>query len=107
LSFGWLFAQPGVNKATRQTRCTKATIWQPCCARDVISQRSISLITNVGTARAIVESIAQRKDINAASLQDFLTTTHQGLDNPKGVPIPNLAKFQVKAIVAYLLSLRK
>ncbi len=53
------------------------------------------------------ESIAQRKDINAASLQDFLTTTHQGLDNPKGMPTPNFAEFQVKAIVAYLLSLRK
>ena len=53
------------------------------------------------------ESIAQRKDLDAASLQNFLNTTHQGLDNPKGMPFPNLADFQVKAIVAYLLSLRK
>ena len=53
------------------------------------------------------ESIAQRKDVNAASLRDFLTTTHRGLDNPKGMPTPNLAEFQVRAIVAYLLSLRK
>ena len=66
-----------------------------------------ALRTNVGTARAIVESIAQRKDIDAASRQDFLTTAHQGLDNPKGMPTPNLAEFQVKAIVAYILSLRK
>jgi len=54
-----------------------------------------ALRTNVGTARAIVESIAQRKDIDAASRQDFLTTAHQGLDNRKGMPTPNLAEFQV------------
>jgi mono/diheme cytochrome c family protein len=53
------------------------------------------------------ESIAQRADINADSLQHFLTTTHDGLDNAKGMPNPNLADFQVKAIVAYILSLRK
>ena len=53
------------------------------------------------------ESIAQRQDISADSLQKFLTTTHQGLDNPKGMPTPNLADFQVKEIVAYILSLRK
>lgn len=53
------------------------------------------------------KSIAQRADINADSLQHFLTTTHDGLDNAKGMPNPNLADFQVKAIVAYILSLRK
>ncbi|MDR3423117.1 MAG: c-type cytochrome [Xanthobacteraceae bacterium] len=52
------------------------------------------------------ESIAQRREISADSLQKFLTTTHQGLDNPKGMPNPNLADFQIKEIVAYLLSLR-
>ena len=53
------------------------------------------------------ESIAQRKDINADSLEHFLRTTHEGLDNPKGMENPNSADFQVKAIVAYILSLRK
>ena len=53
------------------------------------------------------KSIAGRPDVNAESLQYFLATTHQGLDNPKGMPNPGLADFQVKAIVAYLLSLRK
>lgn len=52
-------------------------------------------------------SIAGRRDVNAELLQYFLATTHQGLDNPKGMPNPGLADFQVKAIVAYLLSLRK
>jgi hypothetical protein len=46
------------------------------------------------------ETIAQRKDVSADSLQYFLTTTHQDLDNPKGMPNPGLADFQVKAIVA-------
>ena len=53
------------------------------------------------------ELIAQRRDINADSLRHFLTTTHDGLGNQKGMPDPGLAAFQVKAIVAYLLSLRE
>lgn len=52
-------------------------------------------------------SIAQRKDVTADSLREFLSTTHDGLDNPKGMPNPNLADFQMRALVAYLLSLRK
>ena len=31
------------------------------------------------------ESIAQRKDVGAELLEHFLKTTHQGLDNPKGM----------------------
>lgn len=53
------------------------------------------------------ESIAQRQDVSAESLEHFLKTTHEGLDNPKGMENPGLADFQVKAIVAYILSLRK
>jgi len=53
------------------------------------------------------ESIARRKDVSADSLKEFLSTTHQGLDNPNGMPDPNLADFQKKEIIAYILSLRK
>jgi mono/diheme cytochrome c family protein len=53
------------------------------------------------------ESIAQRKDISADTLQKFLTTTHRELGTQKGMPYPDLADFQVKQVVAYLLSLRK
>jgi mono/diheme cytochrome c family protein len=53
------------------------------------------------------ESIASRGGTNAASLQAFLTTTHQGMDRPKGMPHPGLADFQIEQITAYLLSLRK
>jgi len=52
-------------------------------------------------------SIVQRKDFNAAWLQNFLTTTHRGLDMPNGMPSPYLADYQVKEVVAYLMSLRK
>ena len=37
----------------------------------------------------------------------FLATTHQGLDNPAGMPYPNLADFQTKEVIGYILSLRK
>ena len=52
-------------------------------------------------------SIAQRKDIDAASLTKFLTTTHRNIESQKGMPNPDLADFQVKQAVAYVLSLRK
>ena len=51
-------------------------------------------------------AIMQRKDVTARSLMLFLKTTNQGLNNPKGMPNPNLADFQLRAIVAYILSLR-
>jgi mono/diheme cytochrome c family protein len=53
------------------------------------------------------ESIAQRKDVNAASLQLFMNTTHRGLDNPKGMPNPSMPDYDVKLVVSYILSLRK
>ena len=53
------------------------------------------------------QSIAQRKDINAKTLEDFLRTTHRGLDEPKGMPNPILLPSQIKEVSAYLLSLRK
>jgi len=52
-------------------------------------------------------SIVQRKDFNVAWLQNFLTTTHRGLDEPSGMPNPYLADYQVKQVVAYMMSLRK
>lgn len=52
-------------------------------------------------------SIAQRKDLDAAKLQKFIATTHRGLDEPDGMPNPELLDSQVKEVVAYLVSLRK
>jgi len=53
------------------------------------------------------ESIAQQKHLDADSLKNFLTTTHRGLDNPKGMPDLSLANSQIKQLVTYILSLRK
>jgi mono/diheme cytochrome c family protein len=53
------------------------------------------------------KSIAQRQGISADSLTQFLATTHQGLDRPKGMPSPYLADYQIKQVVAYILSLRE
>jgi mono/diheme cytochrome c family protein len=50
-------------------------------------------------------SIAQRTD--AEALTKFIATTHRGLDTPKGMPNPELMDYQVKQVVAYILSLRK
>jgi mono/diheme cytochrome c family protein len=53
------------------------------------------------------ESIVKRQDFSAEWLTQFVTTTHRGLDNPQGMANPLLMDYQVKAIVAYFLSLRK
>lgn len=53
------------------------------------------------------KEIAQRKDLTAAWLENFLKTTHRDLGSQKGMPNPDLADFQIKEVVAYLLSLRK
>ena len=52
-------------------------------------------------------SIVQRKDFSAEWLAHFITTTHRGLDTPQGMPDPLFMDSQVKAIVAYFLSLRR
>jgi len=52
-------------------------------------------------------AIAQRQDVSAEQLTHFLATTSQGFNNPNGMPSPNLAPFQIKAIVAYIFSLRR
>ncbi len=52
-------------------------------------------------------SIAQRKYVTAEWLQNYMKTTHRGLDNPNGMPNPELLASQVKQVSVYLLSLRK
>ncbi|HUI13862.1 MAG TPA: c-type cytochrome [Xanthobacteraceae bacterium] len=53
------------------------------------------------------QSIAQRPGLTADALEKFITTAHRGLDNPKGMPNPDLAAYQVKQVAAYIMSLRK
>ncbi|RFB76492.1 c-type cytochrome [Methylovirgula sp. 4M-Z18] len=50
--------------------------------------------------------IAQRKELSAAWLQNFLTTTHRDISSPKGMPNPELLDYQIKQMAAYLLSLK-
>ena len=38
---------------------------------------------------------------------NFLNTTHRGLDEPNSMPNPDFADFQIKQIVAYLMSVRR
>ena len=51
--------------------------------------------------------IMQRKDVTAELLTVFMNKTHRGLDEPNGMPNPNLADYQIKQVVAYLMSLKK
>jgi mono/diheme cytochrome c family protein len=52
-------------------------------------------------------SIARNGSISAESLENFLATTHRDIGNPKGMPNPQLADYQRRAVISYLLSLRK
>jgi hypothetical protein len=53
------------------------------------------------------ESIAQHKNTTPESLRHFLTTTHKGLDAPKGMPDLELMDYELKDLIAYIWSLRK
>ena len=53
------------------------------------------------------ESIAQRSATNADALQKYLTTLHREVAHPEDMPNPQLPDYQIKQVVAYLLSLRK
>jgi mono/diheme cytochrome c family protein len=52
-------------------------------------------------------SIVRQKTFDAESLTRFMKTTHRGLDNPLGMPKPELMDYQIKEIVAYFISLYK
>ena len=52
-------------------------------------------------------SIVRRKEFNADWLTHLTTSTHKGLDSPAGMPNPELMDYQIKEIVAYMLSLQK
>ena len=52
-------------------------------------------------------SIVRRRTFNSAWLTHFMTTTHRGLDRPSGMANPELMDYQIKEIVAYMLSMRK
>jgi len=48
-------------------------------------------------------SIVRQRTFDEDPAEHFLTTTHRGLDNPKGMPNPELVDYQIKEIVAYFL----
>jgi len=52
------------------------------------------------------DTIANRKDISAASLRQFLATTHTTVANPLAMPNPQLVAYQFEPLIAYILSWR-
>jgi mono/diheme cytochrome c family protein len=53
------------------------------------------------------ESIARRTTTSADTIRTFLTATHRDMNNPDGMPNPELTDFQLRQVTAYLLSLAK
>jgi cytochrome c1 len=51
------------------------------------------------------ESIAQRPNISAESLQRFLATTHRDASNPRAMPNPELIDSYARQVASYILSL--
>ena len=51
--------------------------------------------------------IANRGDWSLEALETFLRATHRDAKDPKGMSNPQLLDFQIEAIAAYVLSLRK
>ena len=76
------------------------------CANCHVAAPDQPSIPVLNPAAPSFQSLAQRRDLTSEALEKFITTTHRGLDNPNGMPNPSLADYQVKQVVAYLLSLR-
>ena len=51
-------------------------------------------------------AIANRQGVTAATLTQFVTTTHETVKNPYAMPNPQLVAYQVGPLVSYILSLR-
>jgi len=51
-------------------------------------------------------SIARRNTLEPDWLKTFLTSTHRGPDNPRGMPNPKLLDSHANQIIAYLMNLR-
>ncbi len=52
-------------------------------------------------------TIANRPGTTAASLRNFISTTHETIATPANMPNPELTDDQVTALVSYILSLRQ
>ena len=50
--------------------------------------------------------IAERPTTDAASLRDFLNSTHNSVSHPAAMPNPELSADQITEVSAYILSLR-
>ncbi len=77
------------------------------CAQCHLAAADQRFTPNLNPPAPPFATIAQRGDLSADWLTTYLATTHRGLDNPKGMPNPYLADYQVRQVTAYLLSLRK
>ena len=77
------------------------------CAQCHVAAADQRFMPNLDPPAPPFTTIAQRPDLGAEWLKTYLATTHRGLDNPKGMPNPYLADYQVRQVTAYLLSLRK
>ena len=49
----------------------------------------------------------RNESLDAAVLEAFLKSPHVGGDHPRRMPNPQLLDYQIKPVIAYLLSLRK
>ncbi len=101
---GLVFAQEAVNSDDVQAGHHLAIIVCANCHVAASDQTSDPILRPPAPSFA---SIAQHKSVTEDWLQNYLKTTHRSLDNPNGMPNPQLLDFQMKQVSAYLLSLRK
>ena len=74
------------------------------CHQVAVDQRAAPVLANPAPS---FDSIARRPDINADTLEHFITSTRRNLDHPTDMPNPYLLEYQVQQVVTYILSLRK
>ena len=74
------------------------------CHQVAVDQAAAPVLPNPAPS---FDSIARRPDIDADTLEHFITSTRRNLDHPTDMPNPYLLEYQVQQVVTYILSLRK
>jgi mono/diheme cytochrome c family protein len=74
------------------------------CHQVAVDQRAVPVLASPAPS---FDSIAQRPDVGADVLEQFITSTRRNVDHPDDMPNPYLLEYQVQQVVTYILSLRK
>jgi len=106
ITFGVLASPTWADDGIDDVRAGRRVAFLVCYACHVVAPDQHDAPTLTPPAPSF-ESIAQRPNISAESLQRFLATTHRDASNPRAMPNPALINSYARQVASYILSLRR